>query len=443
MQRWREFSCRLFSISLLDKRANVAITFALMMPLFVGGLGVGAETGLWYVNQRHMQNASDAAALAAATDASSNYANVADAVAAQYGYQDGVNGVSVTTSNTATCPSGGNSCYSVQISMKQALYLLPAAGFQGNATLDGKPAEALQAAASAKAGTITRDYCVVTLSTNGTTLTTNGAPKANLAGCNLMSNGGATCHGHDLGADYGDAAGSNNGCGVAEDSNVPVMSDPYSHLASNIPVNPCSSYPQEPTGKKDADLPSSNRWSGTLNLSGNTVICGDLQLTGNTTIDAPDGTTIVIENGQLDTGSYTLQTASGSTATVIFTGTSGSGYTHAPTGGGTLDLQAPTSGPWSGVAVYQDPGLTDGVDVSSAGNSPTWDITGLVYLPHSNVTFSGAVNKSSNGASCFVLVTYTLQINGTGNILSDMGQCAAAGLTMPSNQLPGRGQLVG
>ena len=104
-------------------------------------------------------------------------------------------------------------------------------------------------------------------------------------------------------------------------------------------------------------------------------------------------------------------------------------------------MQAPASGPWSGVALYQAPNLTSGVDVSAAGNSPTWDITGLVYLPHSSVTFSGAVNKSSNGASCFGLVVNDITINGTGSILAH-GQCAQAGLTLPSNPVAGRGQLV-
>jgi hypothetical protein len=56
---------------------------------------------------------------------------------------------------------------------------------------------------------------------------------------------------------------------------------------------------------------------------------------------------------------------------------------------GTLDIAAPTSGTWSGIAVYQDPNLVDSggnLDVSCAGNSPTWDISGMVYMPHSNVT---------------------------------------------------------
>jgi len=62
-------------------------------------------------------------------------------------------------------------------------------------------------------------------------------------------------------------------------------------------------------------------------------------------------------------------------------------------------------------------------------------------MPNANVTFKGAVNKSSNGASCFVLVSYTLLVSGTANILEN-GGCAAAGLNMPSNLVAGRGLLV-
>jgi hypothetical protein len=150
---------------------------------------------------------------------------------------------------------------------------------------------------------------------------------------------------------------------------------------------------------------------------------------------------LVIENGQLDTNGYTLKTASGSSVTVVFSGTNLGAYTHAPTGGGTLDITAPSSGVWSGMAMYQDPNLTTGVDLYSAGNSPTWDISGITYLPNSNVTFKGAVNKSSYGKSCFVMVVGDITVDGTGAIFEN-GACDAAGVSMPANNVPGRGQLV-
>jgi hypothetical protein len=102
-----------------------------------------------------------------------------------------------------------------------------------------------------------------------------------------------------------------------------------------------------------------------------------------------------------------------------------------------LDIAAPTSGAWSGVAIYQDPSLTANIDISAG---PTWNISGLAYLPHSSVTVSSPIGKSSQGANCFVLVTDNITINGTGSIFANDTQCPSAGLTTP--QGGHRGTLV-
>jgi len=150
----------------------------------------------------------------------------------------------------------------------------------------------------------------------------------------------------------------------------------------------------------------------------------------------------VIENGILDTNGFTL---TGTNLTIVFTGSNAGGYQHIPTdtssgSSGTLNIAGPTSGDWSGVALYQDPALTNGVDITAAGNKPTWDISGLVYLPHASVTVSGAINKATNGFSCFDLVVDNVTINGTGSIYRDNTQCPQAGLVQPSGGH--RGSLV-
>jgi hypothetical protein len=290
------------------------------------------------------------------------------------------------------------------------------------------------------------DFCMVALGPQG--IRANGAPKANMA-CNIMSNTGSTCNGGNLGAPIAAAHNTNNGCGVKAYSNVPAISDTYASLASNIPADTCASYPQEPKKKNDALLPGSNLWSGSKSLpNGNTKFCGDLQLTGNVTIDTPlggSGAVLTIFNGQLDTNGYSITTSNGSALTVVFSGTNAGSYTHAPTdstgGSGKLDIAAPTTGPWKGVAMYQDPKLTNGVDISAAGNSPAWSITGLVYLPNASVTLSGAVNKAGFGKSCFAITVKDITVNGTGMILPN-GECIPAGLTMPTTTLPGRATLV-
>jgi hypothetical protein len=97
---------------------------------------------------------------------------------------------------------------------------------------------------------------------------------------------------------------------------------------------------------------------------------------------------------------------------------------------------APTSGTWKGIAIYTNPALTSGVDFTYAGNDPAWKITGATYFPHASIQFKGAVNKSSYGESCFLLVADNVTISGTGDI-AETGGCPAAGVTLPTNNVGG------
>jgi Flp pilus assembly protein TadG len=416
-----------------DRRGSAAVLFALSMPMVIGGLGIGFEVSNWYMTKRGMQNASDAAVMAAASNAGANFDIEGKAVAQQFGFTNGVNNVGVTIAQNVACPGGGNTCYSATITNSVPLYLSPVLGFSGS----GDGTQNVVATSIASRGIIQRPYCILALASSGTApaIRTNGAPNPNLAGCSVKSNTSAVCNGSNLGADYGDTVGTNSGCGKIQNPGLAATVDPYSGLAVNIPANTCGgSYPQEPSS-------SVVKWTGTKNLSGNVTVCGDLRLTGNVTVSAPAGAVLVIQNGRLNTNGFRIQTASGSGLTIVFTGTVGGSYVHYPTGSGIIDIAAPTSGPWSGVMIYQDPRMTTGVNVASAGTSPTWNITGLVYLPHSSVTLNGAVGKASNGANCFVLVVDNLIITGSANIVPD-GGCVAAGLTMPTGSSPGRGKLL-
>src|SRR4029079_8449106 len=319
----------------------------------------------------------------------------------------------------------------------------------------------LSSVAVAKPATQPEDLCMVALAGSGVAqgIRTNGAPVANMNGCNVMSNTAAQCNGSNVGAGFGLAHGTSSGCGVTPVPNVPVVADPYISRASNIPpVNPSkcpagtSGYPQESKHGNSYSVAATNQLSGALNLSnGNNFRCGDQMLTADTIINTPLGSTdpavLIIENGQLDLNGHTLRTSTGSAVTLVFSGTNGS-YSHGPSdntngSGGVLDIAAPISGPWAGVAIYQDPTLTTGVDVSAAGNSPTWNITGLVYMPHATVQLKGAIDKATAGKSCLVLIADNFELSGNAGIAkTDIGHCGEAGLTMPSATIPGRSILV-
>jgi Flp pilus assembly protein TadG len=412
-----------------NEAGATAIIVGLVLPALVGAMGLAAEISYWQLHRHAMQNAADAAAIAAATDAASDYVANGKAVTAQYGFLDGAGHVTVSVTNPTSATNCTSNCYVVTITDQVPLFLSQVVGYQGSTTVNGQPMTTLTTSAVASTeGSYT--YCMIALASSGATgITGNGVPNANMNGCNLMSNTGLTCHGHNLNANFANAHGTSSGCGTTQNSNVPAITDPYAGLASNIPANTCNgNYPQEPS------LPAQNQWSGTSLLNGVQVVCGDQQLTGNTTLN---NTTLVIENGQLDTNGYTL---TGTGLTIIFTGTNSSSYQHVPTGGGGLNISAPTSGPWAGVAMYQDPSLNKNVDISAAGNSPTWNMSGLVYLPHSSVTLSGAVGKSSSGVSCFIFVVDNVTINGTGSIFANDTGCSSFGLTAP--QGGSRGTLV-
>jgi hypothetical protein len=426
-----------------DRRGNMALIAAFAMPVMVGALGLGAEVTSWYNGQRSLQSAADSAAIAAASNSSATYDDEAKAVAGQYGLHDGTNGVTVSVQDRQACPgAGGDNCFRVTVSKTQPLILAQVVGFAGDAELDGRPAKRLQASAMSIKANSPRDYCILALASSGETegIRANGTPDADLTGCKIMSNTNSNCNGHGLKADYSDAHGSGDICGVKNTSYVPKVDDPYSSLRVNIPANPClpANYSWIP-GRRQPALAASNKLSGVENRT-LIKICGDALLTGDTTISGGD-TVMVIYGGQLNIDRYTLKTASGSKLTVIFAGPHFADRAHIPAGTGTFDIQAPKTGVWKGVAMYQDPQLTQLLDVEAAGNSPAWKITGLVYLPHAYVEFSGVVYKASNGESCFGLVVDHLRVNGTGKILAH-GDCARAGLVLPALLLPGRGRLV-
>ena len=49
-----------------DRTGGTTIMLALSLPLVVGALGVGVDTGVWYMEKRSLQQMADAAALGGA-----------------------------------------------------------------------------------------------------------------------------------------------------------------------------------------------------------------------------------------------------------------------------------------------------------------------------------------------------------------------------------------
>jgi len=359
----------------------------------------------------------------------------------------------------------------VVINKVAPLYLFQLIGYTGNSS--GGGGQNLTAGALATTMNIQAPFCLLGLGTSGTSISTNGNPAANL-GCNIFSNSNSNCNGHSITSAYSDSGtgGSQTGsadCGGGSHDNQPDISDPYSSTTITNQIiadiagagagNHCTGSPNTYYAETDASWPSgTNKLSGAVTLPAVSVYCGDVSLGSNVQVtSASPGSVIIIENGMLDLNGFQLQSAAGSGVAIVFY--SPQGAAEAYTSGGTptnfvcgkagcangastgsiLDISSPTSGEWSGYALFQDANLplqgptncTGNDKWSYSGSSPTWDISGIVDLNRTNFCVSGAINKATNGNYCLTLVDNTTQVNGTGNVFyaNPQSQCAQQGVT--------------
>jgi Flp pilus assembly protein TadG len=435
----------------LDRRGNIAPLVALLIVPLVGLMGVATEGGGWFLIQRAAQNAADSAVIAAATNGSNggtDYATEAKSITSSYGFNDGTNNVTVTVpsptryASVTSCAS--SPCYRVTVTKAVPLNLLRIVGYSGNTTVNGGAGQIIAATALATAEVVNGPACLLALG-SGDAVDGSGLNHSTI-GCNIMSNGNSPyCNGtNGLTDGWSDSAGSpqnaQHSCSSDPSHQAGGLSpypDPYQGvLTANPPTNPCSNY----YPSSNANFPGGNKIQGTPGWDGSEkVFCGDVQLSGNVTLSGAS-TVLVIENGTLNLNNYTLSTASGAGLTIVFTSpnptsesyTSGGTPSNFVIGGGTngiLDIAAPTSGTWSGIAMIQNAQLPV-QSVTYTGNNPTFKISGVIDAPALDLTAKGAVNKSTNGYSCFTLVVNTLQINGTGDLfyVNAQLQCAQAGV---------------
>jgi hypothetical protein len=416
-----------------QERGNVTPIMAIVLIPLVGAFAIATETSSWFLNQRSMQNAADSAALAAATNNTggktpANWDQEARGVATRYNYTSGVNNVTVTPTYPVTCPAPwtGN-CYQVTISRDIPIRLARLIGYQGDVAMGGARGKTVSAIAIARP-TGNGTYCLTALGAAADAISFKGAPSLDLTGCDIASAGGASCNGHSgdtVGHSYVANAGDNKDCGPNEIV-TSAPADIYAGLASNI-TNPC--------GTRVANTVGAASWTS------NKSYCGDVTLTGNITVTSD--VVLTIGQGQLDIGNFNITTTGSGHLTILFTGAAGDGFSHIFTGNGTFDFAAPTSGPWSGVAIYQNPVLTTGVDISNVGNSPTYNVTGLLYLPHSDVSIKGAINHKTGGDNCMSLAANTIDIRGTGSIFAaPTSECDRAGLVLQGPPGTGSGPLL-
>jgi hypothetical protein len=85
-----------------------------------------------------------------------------------------------------------------------------------------------------------------------------------------------------------------------------------------------------------------------------------------------------------------------------------------------IHLTAPTSGPYTGIAIFQDPADTLNWDVK---NQFTIDVSGAIYMPSVDIEFKNALTFTLTNCALFLAKSLIIK-NGNG-ALSNSG-CGAA-----------------
>lgn len=408
-----------------DRSGAIAVVTALSFTCILGFAALGVEATQWYTQSRSMQAAADDAALSAAVayaeGDTSSYQTEATSVAGADGYVAGAGNITVTVSKP---PQNGN--YSgvksaIAVSIVAPVKPILAAPFlsafnitrEGVALIGGQASEgcvlALDPTASGAAtisGTSTNvalskcAFDVNSSSSSGLTLT--GGATLTASAVNLVGN-------YSLG---GSSSISASG-GILIDQRA--VSDPYAGRTI-----------QSFSG---CDYHISSPITGNVTLQPG-VYCGNtLKITNGAVVTFAPGVYILDQISFVVEGNATVQ---GTGVTIILTssGQVSSIGNIVINGGSTVDLTAPTSGPYSGMVFWQDGRAPDSNTDNFSGGS-SMKITGAIYTPSQSVSYSGG--NGTAGGGCTQLIAYNINLSGGSEFDNN---CAGTGVTsivsMPS-----------
>ncbi|RYC23142.1 pilus assembly protein TadG-related protein [Ciceribacter ferrooxidans] len=389
-----------------DDAGAVAVIAAIVFPVVVGAMGLGAETGYWYFKQRELQHAADVAAHAAAVryragDGLSSLDAAATTVAVASGFASSSGELDVSTE----AGSGGGK---VTVVISETHARLFSSVFSSAPVVFGARAVA-QVTGGSKA-------CVLALSNSASgAVTVTGSTEVQLSGCSVVSNStasdaflmknGSAMMSTDCVYTVGGAMTTSGltltGC-AAPVERVPPTADPFASVAEpddmQIQQLPC----------RTLDYISNSTYAFDRLPSGEEAIrfCGGLDIKGNVTLKP--GLYI------LDGGDFTVTAGanlSGSGVTLLLV----NGAAAKLTGNGDIDLSAPTSGPYAGLLFFASR-KTTGLVHEITGNSESI-LQGNIYMPTGQLAFTG---NSSVSGGCTQIVAD--QVVFTGN--SSMETCA-------------------
>ncbi|HTI66065.1 MAG TPA: pilus assembly protein TadG-related protein [Caulobacteraceae bacterium] len=376
---------------------NVAILFAVLLPVVVGGAGMGVETTYWRYKQLQLQGAADAAAFAAGVEKRSGSADAKVFSAVTDAAQE--NGFNSVTAQVNSPPTSG------AVTGPNAVEVILQADAQRFFTAYFTNQPVHMRARAVSTFTTASSACILALGPAASPgLLVSGSAVVAVQGCNVMANSIAndavTVQGSArLTAPCIVSGGGTQLSGsvtlsdcAAPITQAPRAADPYRNLPAPPTTSPC----------KNGN--GSNLQPGTY--------CSGLDIHNNVTMQP--GVYVVSGGDFRLTGGASL---TGSGVTIYLKGSARVDMN----GNAEVQLTAPTTGPYAGILFFGD-------RTSSGGNGATFNgtanshLTGAIYFPTQAVNYQG---NFSGQSGCTQVVADTIVWTGNTSVAVD---CTSQGM---------------
>lgn len=397
----------------VDRSGAVAVIAAIAFPIVIGGMGLGAETGYWYLTQRKLQHASDVAAHAggARKRAGDGKAEI-DAAALNIARNTGLSasrGTIVVNTPPASGAKAGSSD-SVEVILTEVHPRLFSAVFSSEpVTMRARAVASIVSGGKA---------CVLALSpTASGAVTVAGSTQIDLKGCDVASNSNAP----DSFLMSGSQAAISTGCVQTVGEAVttaqltlsqcpavkelaPIVRDPYASVEEPAVVGGCNAANVGAANKETTLDPMDNHPSGVLSMR----FCNGLDIKGK--VNFKPGL-YIIENGK-----FTIN--GGDLTSTDLANLSAPGVTFYLRnaslnlgGNAVVNLSAPSSGPYAGILFFGSRTNAGATQVITGTSSST--LQGAIYTPGSDLQFSG---NSSVTNACTQIVARTVTFTGNSTL---------------------------
>ena len=395
-----------------DKRGNALMIAGAALPLMIGSVGLGTDTIQWALWKRQLQRAADSAAFAGA------YARFQDKSSSTAVTQDLANNNHVWVPllggypQVSEPPDTSTFVRAVEVSLAVQQELSFSSMFMSAAPVITVTARA----AAIDSG----EFCVVALeNTNNSGIIIQGSSVVNL-GCGMISNSpsasvsvGVNGTAHNVTADPVAGAG-----GVPDINGV--TNEQSYHLAQPDPFE----------NMYDTSIPPSMT-CGSLNshivsTSGGVTTLSPGCYSGNNQQFKFNGGAYVLQPGvyYLDSIDFiaTGGSISGTGVTIILTGSTPGQISM--NGNATLNLTAPTTGPFAKLLLTQSPNASNSTNANVINGNASSTFDGTIYFPKQEVKFSGT---SGAQTKCAMVVARRVNFEGNADIQNNTTGCVANG----------------